>query len=372
MGKFLNQIIKVVAKKTCKCTNCICVTEDELAKEYGKPVPTPNPTPTPTPTPDPVPVPTPTPTPTPKPTPVPSSSVQLRGANLSGGEYNPGFEKLWTNYVYPTNAELDYLASKGMNVARVPFCSHRMATDWKIVTDLIAYAKTKNIKIVLDLHQFGTFRDNSGTGQQVGQNQEATDNFIAFWVDMAKKCKGMDNVLFNIMNEPNKQSLDEWWNVVYKIVPLIQAVDPDRVLVIPGGAWDGAWKWVEVGNGTRALKLPKSDKIVFEVHQYFDDWSSGTSTQVVPGSGATRLNAVTDWARANKVKLFLGEFGTGADAASLKELNDAAKVLCTNTDVWYGWTYWCMGPWMGNYIFSLEPKSGQDTEQMKILLANMK
>ncbi|HIB99683.1 TPA: glycoside hydrolase family 5 protein, partial [Candidatus Poribacteria bacterium] len=38
-----------------------------------------------------------------------------------------------------------------------------------------------------------------------------------------------------------------------------------------------------------------------------------------------------------------------------------------NTDVWLGWTYWAAGPWWGDYMFSIEPKIGEDRPQMVIL-----
>src|ERR1700761_5629394 len=51
------------------------------------------------------------------------SGMTLEGVNISGGEFNtqtvPGV--YGTNYIYPSNAELDYFSSKGMTCVRVPF-----------------------------------------------------------------------------------------------------------------------------------------------------------------------------------------------------------------------------------------------------------
>jgi hypothetical protein len=38
-----------------------------------------------------------------------------------------------------------------------------------------------------------------------------------------------------------------------------------------------------------------------------------------------------------------------------------------NNDVWLGWTWWAAGPWWGEYMFTVEPKNGQDRPQMAIL-----
>jgi endoglucanase len=50
----------------------------------------------------------------------------LFGVNLSGAEYDPGGTLEGTNYTYPTDAEIDYYASKGMTVIRLPFLLERV------------------------------------------------------------------------------------------------------------------------------------------------------------------------------------------------------------------------------------------------------
>ncbi|HEY9733060.1 MAG TPA: cellulase family glycosylhydrolase, partial [Drouetiella sp.] len=54
--------------------------------------------------------------------------MTMQGVNISGGEFNlttvPGVYN--TNYIYPSNSEIDYFASKGLTVIRVPFSWERM------------------------------------------------------------------------------------------------------------------------------------------------------------------------------------------------------------------------------------------------------
>jgi endoglucanase len=54
------------------------------------------------------------------------SGFSLFGVNLSGAEYDPGGTQEGTNYTYPTDAEIDYYASKGMTVIRLPFLLERV------------------------------------------------------------------------------------------------------------------------------------------------------------------------------------------------------------------------------------------------------
>jgi hypothetical protein len=49
------------------------------------------------------------------------SGFSLIGVNLSGAEYDPSGTIEGTKYTYPTDAEIDYYASKGMTVIRLPF-----------------------------------------------------------------------------------------------------------------------------------------------------------------------------------------------------------------------------------------------------------
>ena len=41
--------------------------------------------------------------------------------------------------------------------------------------------------------------------------------------------------------------------------------------------------------------------------------------------------------------------------------------MSKNSDVWLGWSYWAGGPWVGNYMFSVEPANNVDKPQMQVL-----
>lgn len=310
----------------------------------------------------------PAPSPAPAPAPKPTTAVQLRGVNISGGEYGAGGTRgYWYDYVYPQNKEIDYYASKGIKLIRVPFLDKRILADWDKILPLINYAGSKGMDVVLDLHQFGSM-----AGGQVGIDAPATMAFQTLWQDVNKKLIGVNNVRLGLMNEPNKQSMQQWWPIVTDVAKQLLSVVPTRKLAIPGTAWTGAEKWTSNGNSVEALKckgaLPDNADVWFELHQYLDQWSTGKDASVVVGKGATCLKSATDWARLNKVKLFLGEFGFAVDAASMKEGNDLVSFLIKNADVWAGWTYWCGGSWVPTYMFNCEPVKGVEQPQMAVLI----
>ena len=86
------------------------------------------------------------------------ASSFLLGVNLAEAEFGsenvPGV--FGTDYTYPTHAEIDYYASKGMGVIRLPFLWERLqrtesgpldATELGRLDDVVNYATGKGLNI---------------------------------------------------------------------------------------------------------------------------------------------------------------------------------------------------------------------------------
>lgn len=297
----------------------------------------------------------------------------LTGVNLDGGELNWPQNRLGWNYVYPSAAEIRYFASKGMKVFRLPLLSARILSqsmannnggaDWQALMGLISQAAANGAYAIVDLHQFGTMP--SGL---IGRDPAATTEFVAAWSELAKRLKGSPNVIFGLMNEPNKQTATEWLTGVNGALAAIRAAGATQLVLVPGSYWDGAWTWTSSDNGQVMLGVKDpGNNYAFEVHQYLDQYSTGTVPTAVKGSGKTVLAAFTAWARQHHVKGFLGEFGFATASGAMAEGQDLLAYMAANKDVWRGWTYWAGGPWWGNYMFSVEPKDGVDKPQMSLL-----
>jgi endoglucanase len=55
------------------------------------------------------------------------SGFSLFGVNIAGAAFNPGGTRgEGFDYTYPTHAEIDYFASKGMTAIRLPFLLERV------------------------------------------------------------------------------------------------------------------------------------------------------------------------------------------------------------------------------------------------------
>ena len=305
-----------------------------------------------------------------------TSGVQLLGVNLSGAEYgNPVTGVLNYDYIYPTTNEIDYFASLGLNVIRIPVSWQRLQpvqfgaldkTQLAYLDKLIAYAATKGVKVDIDVHNYGM-----AFGGDVGSATTPDASLANFWSQMAVHYHNSPNVIFGLMNEPHDQSATAWATAAQDSVNSIRAAGATQEILASGSDWDTASSWVSSGNAAAVGRITDQDNnLVFEVHQYFNQGSTGTSTSVLsPTIGPDSLASITQWAVENSKKLFLGEFGAGNDSASLTALGNTLSYINGHSNVWQGGTYWAAGPWMGNYMFSAEPKNGVEAPQTALLAA---
>lgn len=304
-----------------------------------------------------------------------TSSGTMIGVNIAGGEFGQVGQAYGYGYIYPSHSEIDYYASKHMDIIRVPFLWERVqkskfggldSTEIRRLDDVVNYATSKGLKVAVDMHNYGY-----AFGSQIGSAGAPNAAYADVWGKLAGHWQGNGNVLFGIMNEPHDQNASTWINSINAAVSAIRNAGAHKqTILVPGTYWDGAHSWVATDNDTvigKGVRDP-DNKYAFEVHQYFDWDSSGTSTNVVsPTIGADRLKAITKWATDNHQKLFLGEFGAGKDGTSLTALDNMLKYVSQHQDVWMGGTYWAGGAWWGDYGFSVEPQNGADAPQMSLL-----
>ncbi|WP_181705725.1 glycoside hydrolase family 5 protein [Chthonobacter rhizosphaerae] len=300
-------------------------------------------------------------------------NLWITGVNIAGAEFNPGATRMNFDYVYPSASQITYWAGKGFKVIRVPVLTSRIlgsdfrkrTADWTELVNIISHANKTGTYILIDFHQYGGM-DGGGL---IGRDAKATKAFVAAWTEVAKRLKDRRNVIFGLMNEPNRQSASEWLVGANAAIAAIRKAGARQLIMVPGSYWSGAHSWVSSDNDTVMLKVrDPANNFVFEVHQYLDSDSSGTTNSVVAGAGATRLKAFTDWARSKRVKGFLGEFGFPRSPEGLVEGRALLQHMADNKDVWIGWAYWAAGAWWGDYHFSVEPDNRGDKPQTPLLV----
>jgi endoglucanase len=327
------------------------------------------------------------PTPAPEATPTPVA-IEKRyfypGVNLSGGEYSQGKAgaKLYTDYVYPNRDQMKYYASKGMKTVRIPFDANRLqpvrngalsTQELGYLNDVITIANENKLIVILDPHNYGTLRDELGDEKLLGTvGGMDKSNLADLWSKIAVAMAAKPDVIFGLMNEPYMQTPEEWRVVAEASVKAIRATGSKHKIFVQGTSWTGAHSWISSGNAAAWVGFTDIN-FAFEIHQYLDIDSSGTHDNCIGGKSETVIK-VTEWARLHKFDLFLGEIGWANNTVCSDEGTKLMKYLSANNDVWIGYTYWAAGPWLGEYMFTIEPTgtvaAPVDREQMKILRAN--
>jgi endoglucanase len=323
--------------------------------------------------------------PYPAPTSIPTLVTNYKGINLSGAEFNPGPGKRYGwDYIYPSTQEIDYYASKGFGIIRMPFDITRAypapyslldTIETGYIKTIVDYCLSKGMRVILDPHNYGYIYDNrTGEYRLIGVDTEGTNLFADFWGRMATVFQNYPNVLFGLMNEPHVQTAAQWYAGAVPAIKAIRAASATQLILIPGTGWTGAHSWISSGNAAvwAGFQDDPLNNFVFEMHEYLDSDFSGTHDTCTLNS-YVNLQAATAWLTTNRFHGFLAEFGWTTDPRCTNEGPLFMQFVSANSNVWMGWTWWCGGPWYPQtYRFMLDPVSFiepiVDHPQMTVLL----
>jgi endoglucanase len=310
--------------------------------------------------------------------PAAAGQVGLTGLNLAGGEFGHVGGAYGTDYLYPSDSDLDIAAGKGFSVVRVPLLWERVQPDLQgpldptelgRLRDLVRRAEARRLSVILDLHNYGRYRDRA-----VGTAEVPVAAFAAVWRALAVAFKGDPAVIFGLMNEPHDMPTETWAAAAQAALDAIRATGATNFALVPGNAYSGAHSWASRGYGTpNAVAMRKvvdpCGNAAFEFHQYLDADSSGVGAVCrAPEAVVRDLAVATRWLRETHTTGFLGEFGAGASPQCLAGLAAMLKHVDENAAVWRGWTYWAAGAWWApDYVNSVQPIAGKDRPQMAIL-----
>jgi endoglucanase len=311
-----------------------------------------------------------------------SGKLPFTGVNLAGAEFGKIPGRHATDYAYPTPALIEYYAQLGFNLIRVPFRWERLqprlgaalaGDEQAMLAAVVELACAKGQSVILDPHNYARRRveeDNWKADHYIGTDLVPTAAFADFWGRLAEVFKSNPSVIFGLMNEPAGIAAEPWLTAANAAVRDIRQTGASNLILVPGVAYTGAHSWISAGNTLMRGVVDPADNFAFEVHQYLDSDSSGTSPTAVRASiGSERIQAFQAWARENRFKALLGEFGAADNEISLAALQDLCRTLEANSDVWIGWAAWAGGSWWpADYMFNLNAaRDGQTKKQTRIL-----
>jgi endoglucanase len=281
-----------------------------------------------------------------------------RGINLVG---NHGFYSDSTTWATP--AGMNYYLGKGMRTFRIV-----VAWEWiqpklggpldptvvAAVQKQVDFLTNAGATVIIDIHNYMrrnvNFEKRSPSLPErqviIGEDPAVSAfHFADLWVKIAQKFKSNPNVMFGIMNEPHDVDGPTLANTYNTVLKDIRATGATNTILLDGigFAYDLSWTGEKRGAPLLPLVSDPGDNLVIDIHRYLDDYGAGQKETCNRGSGASILIDSTNWARANGMRLFLGEFAVGRNEACYRELADMLAYLGKNKDVWTGYT------WFGSY-----------------------
>lgn len=311
--------------------------------------------------------------------------LPFTGVNFAGGEfYDPGKvsePRHGTNFVYPTPDQFAYFADRGMNTFRLCFLWETLQpaagapfrpAEIERLKAVVTSATDRGLVVILDPHNYARH-----FGKVIGGPEVSFADFADFWSRLAGEFAADHRVWFGLMNEPHGLPTAQWLEAANAAIAAIRDTGASNLILVPGNAYTGAHSWLADWyggpNGTFMLDIADPlDNHAYEVHQYLDADSSGSTPNVVsPTIGSERLAAFTAWCREHGKRAFLGEFAAPDTELGRQAIEDMLSAMERDRDVWLGFTWWAAGAWWGDYMFCLEPRDGQDRPQLATLTPHL-
>jgi len=290
-----------------------------------------------------------------------------RGVSLAGGEFSPdqlpGVHGL--DYFYPTVDSFDYYLGQGLTLLRVPCRWERLQRALNGDLDpvelgrldaLVTGARTRKMQLVIDIHNYARYQ-----GDLIGTVGVPTAAFADFWRRLAAHFRGESAVwAYGLMNEPHDTG-GRWPAAAQAGVDGIRAVDDAHPILVSGDTWSSAVSWRD-SNETLHI-IDRSDRIIYEAHQYFDADNTGHYTQTYdaqrayPDIGIDRIRPFVTWLRDHHLRGFIGEYGVPGDDP--RWLDALERFLTYLDDQGLGATCWAGGEHWSDYPLSLAPHDGE-------------
>lgn len=270
-----------------------------------------------------------------------------RGVNIVG--YDP----IWKDFQQGRFKQEHFkrIHDGGFNTIRVNLQAfqhmdgmNRLSPAWfKTLDWIVDNAIANDLTVIIDEHDY----------EPCGKDAAfCRTKLLAFWEQVAARYKGApNNVVFEILNEPNSAiNVDVWNSLLKDALAVIRRTNPERNVIIGPAFWNGFGK-------LNSLKLPDEDRhIIATVHYYlpmnFTHQGAYWNKETVNLSGvkwgtdeekqkiANDFAGVQTWSKANNRPILLGEFGAYDKGEMGERAKYTAFVARTAESMGWAWTYW--------------------------------
>jgi endoglucanase len=172
---------------------------------------------------------------------------------------------------YFTEKDVKYLAGLGFDHLRIPIDEMQLWHEngekdeeaFSLLQDALNWCEKYKLKAVVDLHILRSHYFNAKV-KPLWTQPAAQERFFQCWRDLSAALKKypVENVAYELMNEPVADDPEDWNKLVEKVVAVIRAAEPTRKIVIGSNRWQSADTFDK-------LRIPANDKnIILSFHMY--------------------------------------------------------------------------------------------------------
>ena len=240
----------------------------------------------------------------------------------------------WIEYRrnYIAKADIDYIASCGLNSVRIPLHYKFFVDDagFALLDPVIGWCRAAGLWVILDMHcapggQTGANIDDSWGYPWLFESAASQEQTIEVWTRIARHYRDESAVLgYDLLNEPipNVPAIEKYnaqLEPLYRrIGDAIRQVDTNHALILEGAQW---------ANNLGVFGKPFDPNCIYEFHLYWTDVNDDM------------INHYLDFRDDRNAPIWLGESGENTD----EWVAGFIRVLEHNHVGWCFWPYKKMG-----------------------------
>lgn len=305
-----------------------------------------------------------------------------RGVNQGGLGFGTNFNSM------PQAAAQPYYVSRGFNITRFPvhwemiqqnLCTGDTtlnSTQMALLDQAVADVTSSGQDILIDLHNYGSYNytyngRSCPTPPDAGNIVNTTTGgyFANVWGQLAARYASNPKVKFDLMNEPAGQAAATQAPKFQAAINAIRTAGfENHIMVEFGPGYASCQDWHTNGGPAFLTLTDTENKLIASCHNYLrtggpgDGFCPDCDGYATQGKGLSIVTNATAYAKANNIKIFLGEFGIGFTQSSYSEGKKMLDYIAANMDSgtggWVGWSAWGGGrDWGENYGILFEPRS---------------